>query len=295
MSDDLFADSVQQGWGNNQLTSDLLNEGDLGMEGDEQAATQEREPVLPQQQQQVQQQAPATQQAQQPRRFVPEDYQAPSSLRSKRDNLVVRYKALNAKLAKARNRETGKNPYAYVDENNNVQIDSIAYNDDMRELNAIKMEIDEVNERLRESQETTQRGLQGVRQYARDFFLRNEQHLDKDLRASARAAFSRYFNDLVTGGHFENPRMLEANALEQALSNLLKAAIGDAVMTARTQQRGKPKPQGTVEDDVEPEGSEDDEFADWPEESRKMFAAFERHSSVHSGTLADRAKQKGNQ
>lgn len=281
MSRDLFSDAVDDGWNRSRITDDFLAEAD--------PVAEETAPPAP---------APAPQPRQQPVQqpprpsFVPEGYEPPSAIQARRERLIQRYKLLDTKLQKARGRDAANNPYAFVNEAGHNEFDNLAYNDDMRELNRIKLEVDQLNEKLRDSRDTFQSSQQGVRQYARDFYLAAERQISEPLRAAAKAKYSAYFNDLVRSGHFESPANLTPERLDQALANIIRAAIGDAVLAQQSAQKPGPKAPGTTEDDPRRQ-SADDEFADWPEESRRMFAAWEKAESGKGGTLADRAKQGG--
>lgn len=280
MAADLFGESVDESYNRSQLTDDFLAEADVP-DGDAQPKPR---------QQQAQQ--PSQPKPQPSRSFVPEGYEAPSVVANKRDGLIRRYKALDAKLGKARNTAAADNPYSYTADDGSVQFDNMAYNDDMRQLGSIKMEIDQLNEKLRDSRDTAQSSQQSVKQYARDFFLRAESRIPQHQREAAKKAYAGYYSDLVRINHFENPANLTTEALERALGNIFRAAVGDAVLAQQGNERPRSKTPGTHEDDAPTADEGADEFEGWPEESKRMWASFEKAEAARGGTLADKAKQR---
>lgn len=245
------------------------------------------------QQQPQQQQQQFQQPAQQPQVFIPQGYQTPSQLRSKYERLKENRNKIAARLRAASESDPTKNPYATQGANGQVTFDQNRHNRDQLDYSAIDSDMREVWSQITEAERSAGEVTDQVRRAANQYFQQQfaGRKASQELQRLTGTLFARHVTQLIRSGFLLNPDNLTSQVLDSHFRNVFYAALGEATAQtgANLGPQGSGRPFGQAESDPERQ-DQDDPYADWPEESRKLMAAFHRSQGTKPKTLAEQAR-----
>lgn len=255
-----------------------------------------RQQAAPQPQQPSQPTQPQPQQAQAV--YVPQGYETPAQLQGRLEDAKRRKQALIERLRTATSNDPQTNRYAQqTGTNENGQpvygMNQVAYENDRITLSTIDDEIREVDWKMRDARDASSQIVHQVQQSAETYLNARMSlqsfRLAKKYHKPVVDVYVRHVRTLLSNGHLTDPRNLSPQNLASTFEGIFNAAVGEVMANMDTGDAVKP--QGIQDPDmVKPgqrgDGIPDDDMADWPEESKLMMAAFNRHKEKTSGTLA---------
>jgi hypothetical protein len=271
----------------NQQQHDFLNEGQGGAQDDffapaQPTATNAPNANAPQQTQTAPQQQPA-------QRFIPEGFENPQALQQRIERRKEEMRRLNMKLSRAGNTDHTQNPYARKRNDNTYDFDQVAYDSDKRAYDAIALDVSEMNMKLSNMASMVSRLQDGVTGSARQVWQAHEARIPAGIRDAVRDYYVKNVQYLIGIGHFQDPNQYKSQAdVQRGLTQIVATAIG-AVSLSGNESMPSGRSAGGREEQAP---QEDDEFAGWEPEARRMFEAGMASGARKRETLAERAKRE---
>lgn len=265
-----------------------MNQNDFLNEGQQQGGAQDD--FFAPQQPTAQPPAPQQQPAQPPeRRFIPEGFENPQVLQTRVERRKDEMRRLNVKLSRAGNTDHGQNPYAKKRDNGAYDFDQVAYDSDKRAYDAIALDISEMNMKLSNMASVVSRLQDGVTAAARQVWQSHEARIPAGLKDAVRDYYVKNVQYLVSIGHFQTDGYKTQEDVQRGLMQLVATAIGAVSLSA--DQGSRPTGQAAGGQEEQPP-KDDDEFAGWEPEARRMFEAGMASGTRKHETLADRARRE---
>lgn len=264
---------------------DFLNEGQQGGAQDDFFAQVPAQPPAqsPQPQQSAAPQQPPVQ------RFIPEGFENPQALQQRIERRKEEMRRLNMKLSRAGNTDHNQNPYARRRNDNSYDFDQVAYDSDKRAYDAISLDISEMNMKLSTMASMVSRLQDGVTGVARQVWQSSEARIPAGIRDAVRDYYVKNVQYLVSIGHFQDANQYKTQAdVQRGLMQIVATAIGAVSLSGN---ESMPHGQSAGGQEEQPP-QEDDEFAGWEPEARRMFEAGMASGTRKRETLAERAKRE---
>lgn len=267
---------------------DFLNEGQQGGAQDDFFAQAPAQPAA----QPTPPAQPAAPQQPQGQRFIPEGFENPQALQQRIERRKEEARRLNMKLSRAGNTDHSQNPYARRRNDNSYDFDQVAYDTDKRAYDAISLDISEMNMKLSTMASMVSRLQDGVTGVARQVWQQHEARIPAGLRDAVRDYYVKNVQYLISIGHFQDSNQYKTQAeVQRGLTQIVATAIG-AVSLSGNESMPHGQSAGGREEQAP---KEDDEFAGWEPEARRMYEVGMAAGTRKHETLAERAKREADE
>lgn len=239
-----------------------------------------------------------------PNVFIPQDYKSPTSIRQEQSALRNEAGMIRDRLRTVQAKNAEQNAYAIRGANGEYELDTMRYEGDKLELSRVEDQIRELEWQREDSNRRSGEISTQVYNAARQFFesRMGQTNLARKYQEATARAFGENIDKLVNGGFLMTRENLSPNTLLATFNSVFDASLGSAVRTVGigTDAQSRPNrgtgqiPTGANEDDDPDAGAGQpvDDMADWPDESRRMFEAFERSEETRDGVLADKMRER---
>lgn len=171
-------------------------------------------------------------------RFIPEGYLPPDQLRRQIANKQDEMRKLKTRLDRVSDQNPETNPYTIYETQGNQRVPRIneaEYQRDNRNWNMMAVEVNQLMTSLNAAESTSQRLQGGVQQLAERVLSSATAAIPEAVRQQVVTKYRSDVQNLIYGGHFQDSRYKDVGAVETGLTQLLRAALGDAILSGGQQ------------------------------------------------------------